>query len=147
MADSQEDKFSLAVAGSGMLEGMFTTEAMKRFPKGTFFDQTEQFHRAVRDEIKLGTSPYASPAFHKSALRALQNLEHPGKVDVTVTFRDWPDGRQSVIVKGPQGVRFLQHRFHEHSTMHDAERFVRAMLHEVSAVLRHANKHPKLANS
>jgi len=80
------EKFTVAIAGSGRLLGMFATELMAKYPKAVVYDRSDQFKAALKQEIELGKSKFAAPEFRKLALTAERNFGSPARVDVTVTF-------------------------------------------------------------
>jgi hypothetical protein len=86
MGHQATEKFSVAVAGSGRLFGMFITECMKRFPKAEIYDRSDKFKAAQQQEIQLGKTKYASPEFRKMALATEKNLAREAKFAVTVTL-------------------------------------------------------------
>jgi hypothetical protein len=81
-------KFSIAVSGSGRLQGMFFTECMARFPHATVYDRSDGTTRARREEASLGQTENASPDFRKLAIKTEKNIADPTSANVGVSFLD-----------------------------------------------------------
>jgi hypothetical protein len=79
-------RFTLAVTGSGSLQGMFFTEIMQRFPHAQVFDRSNGMNQARAGEAGLGQTEYASPEFRRLAIKTQSNLLDPPPTDVTVDF-------------------------------------------------------------
>jgi len=93
-----------AVSGTlGALGGMFFTEAPQRLP-GDWYDHTDAVNQFRQDEVKLGSTEYASPEFKASARRTAANLKNPTRADVEIHFTK--QGRvENIQVRGRWGAR------------------------------------------
>ena len=102
--------YSYAVSGTiGALGGMLFTEAPHRLP-GDWYDHTDAVNQFRQDEVKLGSTKYASPEFKASARRTAANLKNPTGTDVDIHFTK--QGRvENIQVRGRWGTRSLSFDF------------------------------------
>jgi hypothetical protein len=134
------DKFSIAVEGSGKLLGMFVTKCMKRFPNATIYDRSNQFRSFAAQERTLGNSELASPEFRRSS--ADRGPDWSAPVDVTVTFQinvdkendeKENDDKENVIVADKQSSRILTFDMAAAKHMHQVESFVHQVIQAVAS--------------
>jgi hypothetical protein len=101
------ERFSIAIEGEDCdLAAMFVSDAMAYFRHAKFYDRSARVIAAVKDEMKLGKSEYASPEGRAAAARIEQNLKYPPPVDVTVSFQRI-GGSVNVMVIDKQSSRIL----------------------------------------
>jgi hypothetical protein len=124
------EEFTIAVADSSRLMGMFMTECGKHYFNATMYDRSDQFARFVKQEIALGKSMLATPDCRRMALTAERNQAHPAKADVTVTFRSSGD-LEMATVAGPVYKRVLTFRFTDSASGESVEQFVKQVIQAV----------------
>ena len=99
-------KFSIAVAGSGQLMGMFITDGMKHYPSATWYDRSIQAQTPIRNEVELAKSGRLRPSDRPRALQAERQLRNPLPTDVTVSF-ETKGKREKVTLVGRRRRRTL----------------------------------------
>jgi len=105
-------KHTYEVTGTlGALGGMFFTDAPQRLP-GEWYDHTDAVNQIRQDEVKLGSTAYASPEFKASARRTAANLKHPTATEVTIHFTK-QDRVETIQVRGRWGARSFRFDFNE----------------------------------
>ena len=100
------DKFSVAVTGSGKLHSMFFAEFQSVFPNATMYDRSGVANKARAAEAALGKTEFASPDFRKSTIAIEKNLANPPKTDINVHFE--PRGNiEAVSISSSSGKRMF----------------------------------------
>ena len=135
-APIRTERFSIAIAGSGKLFGMFATDCFMRFPNVTIYDRSERTMAFRRQEVALGKSQFASRDFRKFALKTQKNLDRPPKTDATLTFQTVSFELENVTIVGRKGRRLLRFRFDEKTTtIEDIENYVQQIIQAMLAVV------------
>jgi hypothetical protein len=80
------DKFSVAITGTGMIFSMFPVEFQNAFPNAKLFDRSARTNQIRAAEAALGKTKFAAPEFQKSSVVIEKNLTNPPKTDFTVNF-------------------------------------------------------------
>jgi hypothetical protein len=88
------DKFSIAVAGSGTLLGMFVTEGMDRYFCATWYDRSDHGSAAIKQELALENAKLTSPRYHRL------HPSKPAPTDVTVSFKTAGDLEMVTVIGG-----------------------------------------------
>lgn len=125
-------KFSIAVSGTGRLQGMFFTECLARFPHATLYDRSAKTNAARQEEADLGKTDFASPEFRKLAIKTEKNLTDPVTANVGVDFLDIGDLETVGVVSQTGFSKRLTFNFKTCKSLKEMEDFIQKVVDAVA---------------